>query len=81
MEGFNPEKWREKKVIRSLVRIKHFTELFKNVSQRRRKPPKAGWASCNGGHNLSPLVDIGITDPQKTGWVIAHPAHPCPTSL
>ena len=63
------------------VRIKHFTELFINVSQRRTKPPKAGWASSNGGHNLPPLVDIGLTDSQKTGWVIAHPAHPCPTSL
>ena len=34
-----------------------------------------------GGHNLPPLVEMGLTDLPKPGWEIAHPAHPSPTSL
>ena len=36
---------------------------------------------CVGGQNLSPLVDKGLTDLPKTGWAIAHSAHPSPTPL
>ena len=32
-------------------------------------------------HNLSPLVDIGLTDLPKPGWEIAHSAHPSSTPL
>ena len=32
-------------------------------------------------HNLSPLVDIGLTDLSKPGWEIAHSAHPSSTPL
>ena len=49
--------------------------------QGRRKFPKSGWASCNVGDNLPPLVDIGLTDLPKPGWAIAHSAHPSPTLL
>jgi hypothetical protein len=34
-----------------------------------------------GGHNLPPLVDIGLTDLVKPGWAIDHPTHLSPTSL
>ena len=33
------------------------------------------------GHNLPPLVEIGLSDLSKPGWAIAHSAHPSPTSL
>jgi hypothetical protein len=33
------------------------------------------------GHNLHPLVDIGLTDLPKPGWAIAHSAHPFHTPL
>ena len=33
------------------------------------------------GHNLPPLVDIGLSDLPKPGWAIVHPAHPSPTPL
>ena len=54
-----------------------------NLYQGRRKLPKPGWASSTmgRGHNLSPLFDIWVTDILKTGWAIAHPAHPSPTPL
>ena len=43
---------------------------------------KAKWASSNlGGHNLHPLVDIELTNLPKSGWAIARPGHPSPTSL
>ena len=29
-----------------------------------------------GGDNLSPLVEIGLTDLPKSGCAMAHPAHP-----
>ena len=32
-------------------------------------------------HNLSPLVDIGLTDLSKPGWEIAHSAHSSSTPL
>jgi hypothetical protein len=32
------------------------------------------------GHNLPPLVEIGLTDLLKAWWAIAHPAHPSSTS-
>ena len=32
-------------------------------------------------HNVPPLVEIGLTDLPKTGWAIAHPAHPPLTTL
>ena len=34
-----------------------------------------------GGHNLSPLVEIGLTDLPKSGGAMAPPAHPGPTPL
>ena len=34
-----------------------------------------------GGHNLQPLVEIGLTDLLKHGCAIAHPAHLSPTPL
>ena len=34
-----------------------------------------------GGHNLPPLIEIGLTDLPKPGWAIAHLTHPYPTSL
>ena len=34
-----------------------------------------------GGHNLSPLVEIGLTDLPKSGCAMAHPAHPGTTGL
>ena len=41
--------------------------------QGRRKLPKARWTSSNvGGHNLPPLVQIGLNDLPKLGWAIAH---------
>ena len=50
--------------------------------QGRRKLLKAGWANINiGGHNLTPLVEIGLTDLPKPGWAISHPANPSPTPL
>ena len=33
------------------------------------------------GHNLPPLVKIGLTNLPIPGWAIAHPAHPSPTPL
>ena len=33
------------------------------------------------GHNLPPLVEIGLSDLSKPGWAISHSAHPSPTSL
>ena len=57
-----------------------------NLYQGCKKLPKARWASmyCStmgGGHNLSPLVEIWLTDLLKHGWAIAHPIHPSPTPL
>ena len=53
------------------------------VYQGRRKLLKAGWVSITmgGGHNLPPLVEIGLTDLLKPGWAIARSAHPYPTPL
>ena len=34
-----------------------------------------------GGDNVSPLVEIGLTDLPKTGGVKAHPAPPLATAL
>ena len=34
-----------------------------------------------GGAQSTPLVDIGLTDLPKPGWVISNPAHPSPTPL
>ena len=34
-----------------------------------------------GGHNLLPLVEIGLTDLPKSGCAKAHPAHPGTTGL
>ena len=33
------------------------------------------------GDNLPPLVDLGLTDLPKPGWLIARPIHLSPTSL
>ena len=33
------------------------------------------------GHNLSHLVEIGLTDLPKSGCAMAHPAHPGTTGL
>ena len=33
------------------------------------------------GHNLPPLVEIGLTDLPKRGWAIAHPVQPFSTFL
>ena len=33
------------------------------------------------GHNLSPLVEIGLTDLPKSRCAMAHPAHPGTTGL
>ena len=33
------------------------------------------------GHNLSPLVEIGLTDLPKSVCAMAHPAHPETTDL
>ena len=33
------------------------------------------------GHNLLPLIEIGLTDLPKPRWAIAHLTHPYPTSL
>jgi len=42
----------------------------------------AGWVSSTVvGHNLPPLVDIGLINLAKPGWAVAHPAHPSPTPL
>ena len=52
--------------------------------QGRRKLSKLGWLSNNvwgGGHNLPPLVDIGLIDGPKLGWGIANITLPSPTSL
>ena len=38
-------------------------------------------STMGGGHNLSPLVEIWLTDLLKHGWAIAHPIHPSPTPL
>ena len=54
----------------------HYSNSHQCNQQRRRKPPKAGWVSstvCGWGHNLPPLVVIGLTDFPKPGWAIAHP--------
>ena len=34
-----------------------------------------------GGHNLSPLVEIGLTEQPKSGCAMAHSAHPGTTGL
>ena len=34
-----------------------------------------------GGENVSPLVEIGLTDLPKSGCAMAHPAHPGATGL
>ena len=30
--------------------------------------PQEGLKIRGGGHNLSPLVEIGLSDPSKSGW-------------
>ena len=37
---------------------------------------KLGGRVVTCGHNLPPLVDIGLTDLPKPGWAMAHSAHP-----
>ena len=64
------------------AKSKLFLHLFTipfSTYHGRRKLPKAGWAS--EGHNLPPLVQIGLTNLPKPEWAIAHPAHPSPTPL
>ena len=34
-----------------------------------------------GGHNLHPLIGIGLTDMPELGWANVLPAHPSPTPL
>ena len=38
-------------------------------------------SSTVNGHNLPPLVDIGLINLAKPGWAVVHPAHPSPTAL
>ena len=37
---------------------------------------KLGGQVVMWGHNLPPLVEIGLNDLPKPGWAIAHPSHP-----
>ena len=50
------------------------------ASQRCSQVLKSQWAEC-GGHNLAPLVEIGLTEIPNSGWTKAHQAHPLTTSL
>ena len=42
---------------------------------------KLGGQVVMWGHNLPPLVDVGLTDLPKPWWAISHSAHPSPTPL
>ena len=42
---------------------------------------KLGGQLVMWGYNLPPLVDLGLTDLPKSGWLIAHPIHLSPASL
>ena len=52
-----------------------------DLSQERRKLPKAGCTSSNVVVQSAPPVDIGLNDLPNLGWAIARSAQPSPTSL
>ena len=42
---------------------------------------RTGVLVLHGGHNLPPMVEIGLTDLAKSGCAMSHLAHPGTTGL